>query len=125
MAKDSLAGFGQLIALRLRDPAIERFENLRKGNRKAPGLLDLQTKLRALDPKTQDIVRRCILSAVDSAIHDFLASLQEGEFEGHSVRVLVDGENVSEESDELNGEIYGTRGWFAEYSAYGEPPQEA
>jgi hypothetical protein len=125
MEEDSLAGFGQLIARRLRDPAIERFENLRQGNRKAPALLDLQAKLRALDPETQEVVRRCVVCAVDSAIHDFLFSLQEGEFEDHSVEVFVDGENVSEQSDGLNGEIYGTSGWFAKYSGLGEPPQKA
>ena len=125
MEEDSLATFGELIALRLRDPAIERFENLRKGDRKAPRLLDLQAKLGALNPETQEIVRRCVISAIDCAIHDFLFALQEGDFNGHSVEVLVDGENVAEASDGLNGEIYGCSGWFAEYSTYGEPPERA
>ena len=125
MHEDNLSTFGALVAQKLRDPAIDRFENLNKGNRKAPGLKDLQAKLLALDPEAKDIVRRCVVSAIDAAVHDFLFCLQEGEFDGRSIEVLVDGENIAESSDGLHGEIFGESGWFSKFSAYGEPPKTA
>lgn len=125
MHEDKLAAFGQLVALRLRDPAVEGFENFCKGNIKAPALLDLQKEVQALSPEVQSIVHRCLISAIDGAIHDFLFSLQEGECGTHSIEVAVGGESVSELSDGLHGEIFGDEGWFAKFSAYGQPPEKA
>jgi hypothetical protein len=125
MSQDNLSIFGELIASKLRDPAMDRFENLRKGNHKAPALQDLQSRLRGLDPETREIARRCVVSAVDSAIHDFLFSLQERGFKNRPIAVLVDGENIADSSDGLHGEIFGKDGWFAKFSAYGESPDVA
>lgn len=125
MQQDSLSIFGELVASKLRDPAIDRFENLDKGNRKAPSLEDLQAKLRALDPETREVVRRCVISAIDAGIHDFLFSLQQGEFKGCAVEVLLAGKSMAKSSDGLHGEIFGKGGWFAEFSAYGESPKVA
>jgi len=78
-----------------------------------------------MNPREREIVRRCLVSSIDSAIHAFLFSLQEGEYEGKSVQVVVAGSDVNELSDGLHGEPYGNEGWISRFSKFGVPPEEA
>ena len=121
----SLDVFGKLVTERLRDTAVEKFEALSRGKLKAPSLQSLQVALASLNPREREIVRRCLVSSIDSAIHDFLFSLQEGEYEGTSVQVVVGGSDVNELSDGLQGEPYGNEGWISRFSKFGVPPEEA
>ena len=117
--------FGKLVTERLRDAALEKFDSLSHGKLKAPSLRSLQVALASLKPRERDIFRRCLVSSVDSAIHDLLFSLQEGEYEGTSVQVIVGGSDVNELSDGLHGEPYGDEGWISRFSKFGVPPKEA
>jgi hypothetical protein len=117
--------FGKLVTERLRARAIEKVEALSCGRLKAPSLQALQAELASMGSNEREVVRRCLVSAVDGAIHDFLYSLQEGEYDGASVQVLVGGSNVNELSDGLHGEPYGDDGWITRFSKFGIPPEVA
>jgi hypothetical protein len=125
MSKESrcLDKFGRLITERLRDRGLEHFEFLAKKKWKAPGTQALQDAVAALGKKEQELVRRCLRAALDSAIHDFLFTLQEGGFRGSEIAFLVDGTNVAEASDGIHAEQFGKQGWFARHSKFGEPPE--
>lgn len=64
------------------------------------------------------IVRRCAINSLDSGIHDFLFNLVLESDNHGRVQMTVDGVNMAEVSDGLQGEPYGKRGWIAKFSAY-------
>lgn len=116
---DAIDTFGQLITRRLRDRAIERYEKMTRSEWKSPALLELQSKVAKLDPALQSLFIQCLKECMDSAIHDFLFTVQEGGYEGHDLAFLVDGRDVNELSDGIHGEIFGLDGWFGRFSEYG------
>jgi hypothetical protein len=122
---DPVGELGELLMKRLRDRGIDYADALLASKWKAPSLEKIQRDLQALSPEQQSLVRRTVMSAMDHAVHDFLFALQEQhENDGH-VAVVVGGENVAAKSDGLHGELFGDAGWFARFSAHGEPRDEA
>src|SRR5262245_11631292 len=122
MSQDAelLDEFGRFVMQSLRDRALQHIERLAQGLWRAPGLLPLQAELAGFDDRQRDVVMRCVRSAVDSAVHDFLFALQEqGESHG-PIQILVRGRNVAQLSDGLHGEPYSAEGWQARFSEFGE-----
>jgi hypothetical protein len=67
--------------------------------------------------------QRCVVAALDHALHDFLFKLQEqADFE-HAIEVRVHGENVENLGEGLHYELLGPDGWRARFSRYGEPSE--
>ena len=122
---DPLSEFGRVLMVKLRDRGIDRLEKLLAGKMKAPSLKKLQSELGALDPQQHELLRRAFISSLDSGIHDFLFALQEQSDSGGRIAVLVDGSSIAENSDGLHGELFTEDGWFARFSAHGEPSDEA
>ena len=77
------------------------------------------------DDNERNIVRRFVRSVADSAIHDFLAALQEQSDADGWPRIVVDGVDVATTSDGLHGEPFGPDGWQARFSRFGAAPEEA
>lgn len=126
MAKmlDPLSKFGQFLMANLRDPGIEYYDHLAKKHWKAPGLQKLQHDLDKLADDQKATVRRCVVSAIDHALHDFLFKLHEIADFDNDIQVHVDGQNIAAISDGLAGELFSDEGWMAKYSNYGEPPED-
>jgi len=122
--RERLDRLGQFVMTNRRDAALSYFESLAGGRWKAPGLQQLQGELQALDEDRLQTVRRCVVSVIDHAIHDFLFALQEGEGV-REVELVVDGQSVADLSDGLHGELFTEDGWLAKYSAFGKPPDPA
>ena len=68
------------------------------------------------------LVLRCVVGAIDGAIHDLLFTLQDSHDRNLGVEILVDGKNVAEVSDGLHGEPNGEQGWIARFSQFPEQP---
>jgi hypothetical protein len=117
---DALDKFGELVVTQLRDRALEFFDMLAAGKWKAPRLLTLQDELAGLSDEQRRIVRRCVVDAVDVGMHDFLFALVTAHDFDEGIEVLVDGENVVELSDQLNGEQFGENGWIARFGKYSQ-----
>ena len=120
MAHTAVDKFGRLVISRLRDNAIEHYDGLAKNRWKSPALQQLQTDLATLTEEQRAIVRRCVISALDTGMHDFLFGLVEAHEMEEGIEVIVDGENVSELSDGLQGEQFTEDGWIAKFGAYSE-----
>lgn len=126
MAKeDAKDTFGRFLMVHLRDRGIDNLDGLLAGHWKAPSLKKLQNALRRLPKSQRALVRRAFVESFDAAIHDFLFALQEETEGGGSVVVRVGGKNVAALSDGLHGELFTEDGWYARFSAHGEPPDEA
>jgi hypothetical protein len=121
----ALDTFGEFLVAKFRDAAIDHSDGLLASHWKAPGLQSLQADLRRLTDEQRAVVRRCVIAAVDSGLHDFLFALQEEHDAGGRIAVLVDGRPVAAESDGLHGEPYSAEGWFARFSKHGPHPDPA
>ncbi|HEY1379830.1 MAG TPA: hypothetical protein VGF55_23710 [Gemmataceae bacterium] len=104
---------------KFRDAAIDYADGLLAAHWKAPGLKALQADLGRLTTEQRAIVRRCVIAAVDSGLHDFLFALGEEHDAGTGIAVVVDGQDIAAQSDGLHGEPYGDKGWFARFSKHG------
>lgn len=118
--KNPLDEFGQFIIKNMRDKGIDNYDKLEQGFWKSPSLQSIQEELKQFDEKQLAIIRKCVGSSIDTAIHDFLFALQVSTDLSQGVELIVDGVNIAELSDGLHGEPFGEDGWYAKYSAYGE-----
>jgi hypothetical protein len=120
-----LERFGQFVTAQLRDPAIDHADGLIAGRWKSPATQELQAALARLPAGHRELVRRAVVAAVDSGIHDFLLALAEAHDREQGIAVVVDGQDVAAASDGLHGEPYGGAGWFARFSKFGPHPDPA
>src|SRR5262249_32852084 len=110
--QSALDRFGQFLMANLRDKAIEFFDLLAQGHWKAASLQQLQSDVRQLSKSQLSVLRRCIISTTDTAIHDFLFALQELADSQDDIQVIVQGENIAKISDGLQGKIFTKDGWM-------------
>ncbi len=120
--QEALDHFGRFITHHLRDAVIRHFDQLVASHWKAPGVLALQAALADMPPEHLVVARRAVVSATDAAVHDFLFQLQEQAAFDNRIHVAVDGIDVVAASDGIHGEAYTSDGWYARFSAFGEPP---
>lgn len=114
----ALDKFGQFVVANLRDKAIEQYDMLLEGKLKGVAMQDLQTKVALLSDEQKALTRKLVLDVIDTAMHDFLFSIQDAHDRRLGIEVFVDGTNVAEESEMLNGEHIGEGGWIERYSRY-------
>ncbi len=117
--ENKLNKFGKFLVDHLRDKGIEKAVGLLNGEWKTPSLLSLQADLSQLSADQKQMVIKTVTNSIDTAIHDFLFALQEQA--DHDICIVVEGENITELSDDIHGEAYSDEGWYATYSKFGEP----
>ena len=118
MSESALDKFGKLLIESLRDQAIDHFDRLAAGRLRAPNLAELQEGLKSLPENERNVARRCVESAIDNGIHDFLFAIQEIATYDNNIQLIVDGEDIIKLSDGLSGELFSTSGWIAKYSKH-------
>jgi hypothetical protein len=118
MGTDKVDKFGKFLVDNLRDKGIICAEGLLNNKWKAPALQNIQLGLSNLRDSEKEIVKNAIIASLDSAIHDFLFALQEQVDFNNEIKILVDGENVIEQSDGIHGEPYSDSGWYSKYSKF-------
>lgn len=110
--------FGHFVMRNLRDKAINQHLKLQAGEWHTPAIQELQAAVIALPEETQRLLLSCIVDTIDTATHGLLFALQDAHDRKLGIEVMVDGTNVTEVSDGLQGELYGERGWIQRYSEY-------
>ena len=118
MAHPAVDKFGALVIRQLRDSSIDHFDRLAGQQHKAPALLDLQRRLSELPDDVQSIIRDCVVSCVDTGLHDLLFGLVESHDADDGIAVIVDGTNIADASDGLHGEQFTDDGWIAKFVAF-------
>jgi predicted RNA-binding protein Jag len=118
MSKQSLDIFGEFLVKNLRDNGIENAETLLNNKSKAPSNLKIQTEISKFNESKKELIKEIVIKSIDTAIHNFLFSLQElADFE-NNIQISVNGENIVELSDGIHGESYSEDGWNAKFSKY-------
>jgi hypothetical protein len=118
MKSTSLDRFGELLVKSFRDKAIEQNEMLLNGQLKGKAVQLLQARVGELSSAQKDVVRDVVKDLLDVALHDFLFALQDAHDRKLGIEVIVDGENVAELSEMLNGEVLGPDGWVERFSSH-------
>lgn len=116
--------FGEFIVENMRDKGINHYDDLVQDLLKADYLKLLQEGLKQFDENQLYIIRKCVVSSIDNAMHDFLFALQENSDLNNDIQILVNGENIIDLSDGLSGELYTEDGWYAKYSKYRDSDKE-
>jgi hypothetical protein len=118
----ALQFFGRFLMEHLRDRGILWYEYLAQGKWKSG--LELQTRVVSLNAEQREIIRQCVILAIDTGIHDFLFQLgvnfdmTQDNPSADSIKILVNGIDIAQVSDGLQGEAYGENGWIHKYSKY-------
>jgi hypothetical protein len=80
----------------------------------------LKSRLSKVTEMERELLREFAMAVVDTAIHNFLFALSEAHECAQPIKVVVAGVDVAAESDDLQGELFGTTGWHARFSDYGD-----
>lgn len=112
--------FGRFLVEKFRDEGLDFYDGLAASRWKSPSLQELQFALTSLSDEQRNIVRHCVIAALDSGLGNFLGALELAHETGDGIEVLVDGENVVNQSDGLAGELWSDRGWLKKYSRHSE-----
>lgn len=114
---NKLEKFGKVISQDLRDSALNRFLDIESGKLKSPSTQEMISRLSEFSDDQKSIIRTLLTECIDCGVHDLLFAIEE---ETEDISVHIDGTNIADESDGLNGEIFTEDGWFAKHSEHGE-----
>ncbi|WP_127531005.1 hypothetical protein [Paenibacillus kobensis] len=115
--------FGEFMMKNLRDRAIDHYDMLSDGMCKSPSLQQIQAELNQFNEEQKNLIRTIVFRCVGNGIHDLLFGLQEAYDNDEKIAVIVDGVNVAEVSDGLQGELFTEDGWYHRFSKFGMDPE--
>ena len=118
--KELLDIFGQKLISRVRDQSIFEFEGMVQGKIKSANMVKLNNELKIFDKHQIEILKKVVLTAIDSVIYNTLDMLEQNE---ESIRLLISQEgknekNIVDISDGLSGELFTKKGWVEKFSKY-------
>lgn len=119
--ENELDHLGKLLMTRLRDVAFECVEGLCEDRFDSPGHRAFQKLLSSMSPEQREIVRDTVQYCVDGALNDFLFHLdKELRRKKPALRLEAGGICVTEQTANLQKELYGATGWKARFSQFKE-----
>ncbi len=118
MQDEPLDRLGQILMGRVRDKAIADWDRILDGRMKGETAELVRSELGAVAPGAKTFLHWVLPRIVDTTLHHLLWTLEQE----RSLRLGVEAEgssvpDVSAVSDGLAGELYGSKGWIARFSA--------
>jgi len=110
--------FRSFIINNLRDKQIEHFKGLLDGKWRAKKVQELQSQLSKFSREDKKVLANLVDNMLTATMHDLLSAIQENNNLDNTVKVIVDGQNITDVSDGLQGEIFGDDGWIERFSRY-------
>jgi hypothetical protein len=100
--------FGQKIICSVRDQAIFEFEAMVQGKMKSENTVKLNNELKTFDKNQIEILKKVVLTAIDSVIYNTLNMLEQNE---ENIKLLIsqngkNEKNILDISDSLSGELF-------------------
>ncbi len=114
---DKLDKFGRLIVEGLRDGALNRYLEFESDWGASDAFKRSSKELSEFSESQRTFIRGLLTDCVDVGIHEFLCSIEE---QNDSIKILVEGQSISDLSDGLQGEIFTEDGWFERFSQHKE-----
>lgn len=116
----SLDKFGNFIVRSLFDKGLDRYYDLVQNKLKSQSTEALRKDMQQFNEQQITIINNLVTNILTSSIHDFLYSIEERTNFENDLEILIDGKNIIELSDGLNGELFSNEGWIKKYSIYKE-----
>jgi hypothetical protein len=118
--KELLDIFGQKIICSVRDQAIFEFEAMVQGKMKSENTVKLNNELKTFDKNQIEILKKVVLTAIDSVIYNTLNMLEQNE---ENIKLLIsqngkNEKNILDISDSLSGQLVTKKGWIEKFSKY-------
>jgi hypothetical protein len=110
--------FGRLVIDSLRDSSISNYLMLRDGRAAAPSIQTLMHDFASFTPEQKSVVDAIVSRLISLGLHDLLFGLQDAHDRGFGIEVIVDGVNIAEKSEMLQGEPLGEDGWVIRFSKF-------
>jgi hypothetical protein len=104
----------------VRDEATDSYRRLPQGANLTGAWRPLRFAWEGLTVEQRSVADRCVHVAIDGVLGEILQACQQAHDLDEGIEIVVDGENMGEVSDGLNGEQYGEFGWYAKFGKY--PP---
>ena len=110
----NLDEFGKTLIQETRDRTIRLVDKKICGQMKDAESQLLFDKIQQLNnPKAEQIIKDLVPMVTDLCIHNILCMVEDSD----DISILYDGEDISETSDGLAGELYTEDGWIEKYSS--------
>lgn len=116
MEKLSLDKFGKFLIDNLFDNGINRYNSLSSNKLKSPLTMKLRNELQNFNSTQLATIEKLVVNVLIASSHDFLYALEERNNNEEDITIYIDGENLAEMSDGLNGELFGKDGWLQKFS---------
>ena len=119
-----LDAFGGFLVSNLLDHSIHilktrLYEELNENIEMPKEYRDLAEKIKLFSEAQKETIEKLLSNVVIQQIMWFLLSLELEKVSGNNrIKVMVDGENVVELSDDLTGELFDMDGWVKKFSEY-------
>lgn len=109
---NNLETFGEVFINEVRDRTIRVFDKRVDGIMKDTGSQELYREVQLLNDSQRGLIHKIISQVTDLSLHNMLCMFEEHE----EVALVMNGENITEASDGLSGELYTEDGWIKKYS---------
>ena len=109
--------FGEVVVQGFKQSPLEWFDNKCSGDVSSDSDLAMHAMLKKMSPREIDFIRDLINDALTLGIHDFLFRFGELRDNAEDTAIRVEGRDLYEISDGLNGEVFGDAGW-ERFSSY-------
>ena len=107
-----LEEFGEIFIKEVRDRTIDLFDRKTQGLMKSKESQLLFERVTKLNDEQKSLISDIIPQIVDLSIHNMLCLFEEHD----EFQIIVGGENITDISDGLSGELYTSDGWIEKLS---------
>lgn len=104
--------FGKIFINEVRDRTIRVYDKRIDGKMKDACSQELYSEVYKLNDSQRQLLEKIIPQVVDLCIHNMMCMFEEHE----DMELRISGENISDISDGLSGELYTEDGWIQKYS---------
>ena len=109
---ESMDEFGMMLIKEVRDRTIRISDKRLRGEMKDEDSQTLATQFMSLSDEAKDIIWKIVPMITDLSLHNMLCMFEEND----GCKIIIEGEDIKEESDGLAGELYTSDGWIERYS---------
>ena len=109
---DELNAFGKILITDVRDRTVHDVDSLISGKYRSSNALKWTKDFSLLDSNGKKIVEAFIPVVVDYCLNNFLEMFEEHE----EIELKMSGQNLTQISDGLAGELYTEDGWIQKYT---------
>ncbi|RDU23586.1 epimerase [Anaerosacchariphilus polymeriproducens] len=112
MSENILDYFGNKLMKEVRDETISSLDMMIDGKMKGSTAQQIRGKISTFNEEQLMTIKWLITKITDLSIHNLLMMIEQND----DIKVMVDDNDIKEDSDGLEGELYTEDGWISRFS---------